>query len=365
MAETKIEWTATPNGDGTFSPGFTFNPWRGCAKVSPGCAHCYAEAMSGRNPAVLGEWGPEGKRVIAAESYWRQPLAWDRRARREGRRLKVFCASLADVFEDRPELTKPRCRLLRLIHLTPHLDWLLLTKRPEGIRDRLHECSTQEDVDHGDDGKLGINDGACLASQWKHGSPPPNAWLGVSVEDQQRADERVPLLLKAPAAVRFLSCEPLLGPVNLTALQTDSHWSGKREPSKWDCLRGFTYSRREPFVLNGITEEKGETPFVDIDHTEVIDWVIVGGESGPHARPCELAWVRSLVRQCREAGAACFVKQLGAAASDERNGLAGAALEVPEEARGLVSLRLKDPKGGDVGEWPEDLRVRQFPEVRA
>src|SRR4051794_38669367 len=98
--ETKIQWTH-----------HTFNPWRGCQKVSPGCAHCYAEQLSLRNPKVLGEWGPDGKRVIASESYWRLPLKWNRDAHKAGERRRVFCASLADVFEDRPELVKPRERL--------------------------------------------------------------------------------------------------------------------------------------------------------------------------------------------------------------------------------------------------------------
>lgn len=124
MAEnSKIEWT-----------NHTFNPWRGCQKVSPGCQHCYAETLSKRNPAVLGEWGPNGKRVIASEAHWRLPLKWNKAAKLAGERHRVFCASLADVFEDRPELVAPRVRLFHLISETPNLDWLLLTKRPENIR---------------------------------------------------------------------------------------------------------------------------------------------------------------------------------------------------------------------------------------
>src|SRR5688572_29932027 len=133
MAITKIEWTATVRPDGTVSPGYTFNPWRGCAKVSPGCTHCYAETLSKRNPAVLGTWGKDGVRAIGSDAYWRQPLAWNRAAKQAGERRRVFCASLADVFEDRPDLVGPRHRLVDLIQLTQHLDWLLLTKRPENI----------------------------------------------------------------------------------------------------------------------------------------------------------------------------------------------------------------------------------------
>ncbi len=118
----KIQWTH-----------HTFNPWRGCTHVSPGCEHCYAEALSKRNPAQLGTWGAGGTRVVASEAYWKQPERWNRAAEAAGERHRVFCASLADVFEDRPELVEPRERLWRLIVATPHLDWLLLTKRPENI----------------------------------------------------------------------------------------------------------------------------------------------------------------------------------------------------------------------------------------
>ncbi len=100
----------------------TFNPWRGCVKISPGCTNCYAEAQSHRNPAVLGEWGPGGKRAIAAESYWRQPVVWDRKAKEAGERRRVFCLSLGDVFEDRAELVPVRRRLGALIAKTPSLD---------------------------------------------------------------------------------------------------------------------------------------------------------------------------------------------------------------------------------------------------
>lgn len=319
-ANTKIEWTT-----------HTFNPWRGCEKVSPGCANCYAEATSKRNPKVLGEWGPNGRRVIAAEGYWKKPEAWDGAAKRAGERHRVFCASLADVFEGRPELVKPRGRLLKLIKLTPNLDWLLLTKRPQDVLRLVEEVR-----DSGGEGRE-------IASSWCNGCPPSNLWLGTSVEDQERADERIPWLLKAPAAIRFLSCEPLLGPLNL---------KGFLRPKTGDygeCLRcGF------------MDMTLGHARLC----TGVIDWVIVGGESGRQARPCRRAWIEGLMHDCEAAGAACFVKQLGAAFSDETNGIAGVALQVPDEAAPLISLRLKDRKGGDMEEWPARLRVRQLPEVQ-
>ncbi len=245
MAETsKIEWTHA-----------TFNPWRGCSKVSPGCAKCYAETMSLRNPAVLGKWGDNGTRIIASESYWRQPLKWDREAAAAGERRRVFCASLADVFEERRELIEPRQRLFELIGQTPNLDWLLLTKRP------------QVAVDH-----WPLWAGFALGGAIRKHLPIdgllrnnlviPNVWLGVSVEDQQRADERIPLLLQTPAAVRFLSVEPLLGPIEFSD-------------------------------VNGI------------------HWIIVGGESGAGARPMHPWWAQSIRDQCQAAGIAFFFKQWG------------------------------------------------------
>jgi protein gp37 len=175
MAEhTTIAWT-----------DHTFNPWRGCTKVSPGCANCYAEIMSRRSPAVLGEWGPSGTRAVAAESGWRKPLRWDRKAAAAGTRRRVFCASLADVFEDRPELAAPRRRLFDLVRRTPHLDWLLLTKRPEKVA-------------------------PCLPDGW--GAGWPNVWLGVSVENADYV-YRADVLRTVPAVVRFVSYEPALGPL--------------------------------------------------------------------------------------------------------------------------------------------------------
>src|SRR5689334_23137746 len=118
----KIEWTH-----------HTFNPWRGCARVSPGCEHCYAETWAKRNPAQFGTWGATGTRVVASDAMWREPLKWDRKAAAAGERHRVFCASLADVGEDRLDLMVPRRRLCELIVDTPNLDWLLLTKRPENL----------------------------------------------------------------------------------------------------------------------------------------------------------------------------------------------------------------------------------------
>ena len=250
--DTKIQWC-----------DHTFNPWRGCTKISAGCKNCYAETMSHRNPKVLGVWGDNGTRAIAAESYWKLPLAWNREAKKANERRRVFCASLGDVFEDRPELIQPRERLRWLMFETPHLDWLLLTKRPE------------------------------IAAKWYHDYlMPDNIWLGVSAENQECADQRIPILLSIPAAVRFVSYEPAIGSID---------WSA------WPSL----------------------------------DWVICGGESGPNSRPFDPAWARSLRYQCEASGVAFFMKQLGSSP---------------------IGDRLHDKKGGDISEWPEDLRIREFPQ---
>lgn len=155
--------------------------------------------------------------------------------------------------------------------------------------------------------------------------PLPNVWLGVSVEDQQTADERIPILLQTPTAVRFVSVEPLLGPVDL------------REVNPID-----------DFYIDAL-----DTP----DQSFKLNWVIVGGESGPKARPCDVAWIRSIVRQCEKAAVPCFVKQLGARPYED--GCAPGHVWIGKSPASLHQL--SDKKGGDPTEWPEDLRVREFP----
>lgn len=253
--DSNIEWTH-----------HTFNPWRGCQKVSAGCANCYAETLSHRNPSVLGEWGPGSNRVPAAESYWRLPRQWDRAAMKAGERRRVFCLSLGDVFEDHESLPELRRRLGQIILDTPHLDWLLLTKRPENWCEAARELWTQfSDVGF-----------------------PPNVWVGASVEDQESANWRIGKLLQIPAKIRFASVEPLLGPVDLTRIIHEGI-------VVIDALTG----------LHGIP-----TPHADSGLR--LDWVIVGGESGHRARPCDIAWISTVNEHCRRAGVPCFAKQLGA-----------------------------------------------------
>ena len=164
----------------------TFNPWWGCALVSPGCAHCYADTTATRyGHGQL--WRRHGERRTFGEKHWAEPLNWNEKAEAGGPRHRVFCASMADVFEDHPQLPPERDRLWELVSETPWLDWLLLTKRPENVAVM-----------------------APWGTIW-----PSNVWLGTSVENQRWAEERIPILLDAAAAIRFVSCEPLLGPVDL------------------------------------------------------------------------------------------------------------------------------------------------------
>lgn len=270
----KIEWT-----------DHTFNPWIGCQRVSPGCQHCYAETMNNYRGWV--KWGPQGTRRRASDAKWKEPLKWNRQAEKEARRFRVFCASLADVFEDRPELIPWRAELCDLIEATPYLDWQLLTKRPEDVI-RL------------------------VPPSWR-AAFPPNVWIGTSIESQKYADERMPHLMKIPARVRFLSVEPLLGPVALG--------------------------------LIGMTPSDISRRYAPV--AEFIHWVIVGGESGPGARPFDLSWAHDIILECTEANVAVFVKQLGAVPTEQHLG------------GGLVQLR--DRKGGNIEEWPEALRIREMP----
>ncbi len=230
-----IEWT-----------DHTFNPWIGCTKVSPGCDHCYAEHLATNRLGVA--WGPHAERRRTADSTWRQPLAWNRKAEREGQRARVFCASLADVFDNQVP-AEWRQDLWDLIARTPHLDWLLLTKRPQNIAQMLPGSW-----------------GTTYPRGWEH------VWLGTTVENQAEAERRIPQLVRVPAKVRFLSCEPLLGPLDLA--------KACRFPGR----------------------DFGAQP---------LDWIIAGGESGPGARPAHPDWFRSLRDQCAEANVPFFFKRWG------------------------------------------------------
>ncbi|NLS27953.1 hypothetical protein S2M10_29550 [Sphingomonas sp. S2M10] len=251
MAEnTKIEWAH-----------HTFNPWIGCTKVGPGCDHCYAEALATARLGVI--WGNEGERRRTAPSTWKQPRRWNNRAAARGVRERVFCASLADVFDNRAD-PAVRAELFQLIRETPQLDWLLVTKR--------------------------IGNAAAMAEA--AGGMPENVWLGATIVNQEEANRDIPKLLATPASVRFLSMEPLLGPVDLRMI----------------VLRPFGSM---PTTLSSKLGDYVQPLRGNFTDSPRIDWIIVGGESGPGARPMHPDWARSLRDQCAGAGVPFLFKQWG------------------------------------------------------
>ena len=310
MAEnSKIEWT-----------DHTFNPWMGCTKVSPGCTHCYAETMMDKRYGKV-KWGPQGTRVRTSEAMWKKPLSWNKdewaecdvcgwrgkydketlcpdcnhpmiRVMKQTRQ-RVFCASLADVFEDRPDVFLWRNDLFQLIEQTPNLDWLILTKRPENINRAM----------------------------------PENVWLGVSVENQKEANKRIPLLQIMPARIKFLSCEPLLGHIDLSeALEPDeeawhevnAEWDHDDEPEEFveECeaeLDWVNYGNDlvdNPEHREWVNNRRARAGFKTLKHS-AIDWVICGGESGPDARPMNPMWAQELRDECQAAEIPFFFKQWG------------------------------------------------------
>lgn len=254
MAEkTGIEWTDS-----------TFNPWWGCTKISPACDHCYAADLDKRTGG--NHWGNVPRRRTS-EKNWNDPRRWERGADvfmgAYGRRRRVFCASMADVFDNQVP-TEWRDDLWSLIRECPSLDWLLLTKRPQNIADMLP--AFWDDIRH-------------------------SIWLETTVEDQKRAEQNIPHLLKHDSAVRFLSCEPMVGAIDLC----------KIEPPFGKGVVG----------LNALSGNYGPYHRLYGKMPGAIDWVIAGGESGPHARVADPAWFRQLRDQCAEAGVPFLFKQWG------------------------------------------------------
>jgi protein gp37 len=339
---TTIEWTDA-----------TWNPVRGCSRVSAGCDHCYAMGQAHR---FSGPYQPyEGLTVLRPKTAKRPGVDWSGVARlapgmleqplkwRKPRR--VFVNSMSDLFH--PSLPFPEiAAVFGVMAATPRHTFQVLTKRPERAREffnwliqleraELSCLSVATRIRYRIGGHARTYSGRLDALHPERGPedwPLPNVWLGVSVEDQATADERIPLLLECPAALHFVSYEPALGPVDFTPFLHDS-----------DCLEFKSVGPRELCICSEPRE----------DH---LDWVIVGGESGNSARPFDVQWARSTVEQCRAAGVACFVKQLGGRPKfDQTEGYA-------RVIRG-DAVTFKDKKGGDWDEWPEDLRVREFPKV--
>lgn len=340
--ETKIQWADS-----------TFNPVVGCQRVSPGCDNCYA-AVSTPARTMKITWGAQQPRHRTSIANWKVPLRWNRGHRhffeKHGRRRRVFCASLSDWLDSEWPIDW-FVDLLELIHDTPHLDWLLLTKRIGNWRKRLETARAAAAYQ----GKGWL---ASFVDDWLNGRAPRNAWIGATVVNQEEANRDVPKLLAIPAVVRFLSMEPLLGLVRLDRI---SHETQVRADDTWTLN------------MNALTGFKATSPYSGTDGPRV-DWVIVGAESGSAARPAELVWIRDLVQQCRAAGVPPFVKQLGQQVLDD--GMSSPAEHWPsgkmrepiprqQESDPAFVVRLDHAKGGEPAEWPDDVRVREFPEVAA
>jgi protein gp37 len=258
MGDTTIAWTDK-----------THNAWIGCQKVTEEeCGDCYALRWAKRYR--LDVWGSLTGSDRHLTKTHDHPRKWNREAQAQGKRFKVFCASLSDVFEPHPQVAEARNRLWTLIEETPFLDWQLLTKRPKFIQ-RL------------------------VPPSWVH-QWPAHVWIGTSVGTQAAAEKRIPYLLDLPAPVLFLSCEPLVEEITL---------------ARW-------------FAFGKIT------------------WVICGGYSGAEQRPMQLSWARKLRDECKHSHVAFFMKQLGSVYAREN--------------------RLHDRKGEDIAEFPQDLRLREFPD---
>lgn len=357
---TAIEWTQRPG-----TKGETWNPVVGCTPVSAGCLNCYAATMARRLEAMgkaeylprVDDWAEarpgegaleleartgnaprilriaelkSGRAVFTGEvrtlpGRLAEPLGWKRPR-------TVFVNSMSDLFHEAVPFEFID-RVFAVMALCPQHTFLVLTKRPERMAEYFYyggergrsgvifqaqiDAATAYDLESTRPGRRYPSEfKKPMQCEW----PLPNVWLGTSVENQAAADERIPHLLKCPAAVRFLSCEPLLGPLDLSAF----------------C--------GGPYV--GLPGDRVH------DHYNFgIDWAIAGGESGAHARPCDVAWLRSIVRKCRLARVPVFVKQLGARP----------VFTESVDGWRVGDGKLADRKGGDPAEWPEDLRVREWP----
>jgi protein gp37 len=339
-----IEWTDA-----------TWNPVRGCSRVSEGCRNCYAELIaarfSGPGQAYEGlarrtKAGPRWTgRVQLVERHLEDPLRW-----RDGRR--IFVNSMSDLFHE--ALTDEQIdRVFAVMQAAPQHTFQVLTKRPARMLDYVRGSADRVRAS-GED--LATQHGWCHAHEdapW----PLPNVWLGTSAEDQATANERIPLLLQTPAAVRFISAEPLLGPINVELACCACPWPADalqtRHLLSCPCAR-YPLPRNIP-----------------------LDWVIVGGESGPGARPMNLAWARAIVAECRADSVAVFVKQMGRWVLgdhadfqvhhwllDDGRGFVPPIFGPAVHTRptNAIGFRVRDAKGGNWDEWATDLRVREFPQ---
>lgn len=361
--ETGISWTDA-----------TWNPIRGCSRVSEGCRNCYAEGIAyrfsgpGKPYEGLVRIGSDGERrrewngqVKFVEKHLLDPLKWHPAWMRDSsgaimdtRPLRIFVNSMSDLFHENVT-DEMRDKIFAVMALCPQHTFQVLTKRPERMLeyfnclDREHYSKVITNPRAWFVWKEVSRIQACAkkpipstAFEWTEfsevdtvkGWPLPNVHLGVSCENQATADERIPLLLQTPAAVRFISAEPLLDPFSIRRWMWPTHeWWLTKYGSYKEALDsgddGACGVRRQALVLAS---------------ARFLDWVIVGGESGPNARPCNILWIRHIIRECKAAAVPVFVKQLGADTLDRYN--------------------LRDRQGADITEFPPDLRVREFPRIK-
>lgn len=361
---TKIEWTDA-----------TWNPVVGCTAVSAGCANCYAARLSATRLRSQPQYDGLATLSAGGMPQWtgavrliperlNQPLHW-RKPR------KVFVCDMSDLFHyDVPfEFID---RVFAVMALCPQHTFQVLTKRPERMAEYLrgHDASYFRARPAFESfrswiGRHNIVDGMKTFRSLPS-DPFPNLWLGTSVEDQQAANERIPHLLRCPAAVRYLSCEPLLGAVDLRQVDIPNPSGGIFRAGPFQCDScGYTPADVAMMMDHHLCGGSGPR----------LTWVIVGGESGPRARPCNVKWIRSIVEQCKAARVPCFVKQLGGQIVIRNDSFS----DWPHEGDGLMDLdehwmdrqtfqgdaayvRCENLKGADPAEWPEDLRVREFPQ---
>lgn len=330
--KSKIEWTDD-----------TWNPWRGCVKVSPGCKNCYAEVSTpvrvarsegrelwggtlrdrAKEPNAPLKWNKNpcicnlcGEAFNIAEGFHKHGTviaAWHRR--------RVFSLSLGDWLDEAVPI-EWLADMLDVIRRCSNLDFLLLTKRPENWEKRIDQIIAGLFSVKGEGDRALEN----WLVDWTDGNSPTNVWIGCTVENQEYADKRIPELLKIPAGCRFLSVEPMLGPINF-----DPHWLGAGGRS------GDNYQQSQ------------------------IHWPILGFESGPKARGGEIGWIRNAMVQFKAAGLPVFVKQLGAKPYVIAPGPFWNREILSHKTSDSAWIHLEDKKGGDMAEWPEDLRVREFP----
>lgn len=317
---TDIEWAA--NADGT--KGKAWNPVLGCSLASEGCRNCYAMKFAHRGLTerhrgltVMGQHGPRwtGEVRLVPEALgtplkWRKPQV-------------VFVNSMSDLFHEKVPL-EYILQVLTIMQACPQHTFIVLTKRAKRMREVMSDAALPDEL-------MRLGEDLAGKHQWCHAHedrdfPLDNIVLGVSVESADWL-RRIEWLLQTPAATRIVSLEPLLGPVQIDTF------------------------------LGDLPEDNDGAPYPGR-----IDGVIVGGESGPGARPCNVEWIRDIVRQCRESGTHCFVKQLGANPVFESSWSDADPVITPEDGTGdLVPIKLNDRKGADPSEWPSDLRVRELP----